>query len=54
MKGIYGNKIILLFMVYQSCGHDRQREYGLNVNAMYVVHGGSQHIMYNFKMTKHA
>ena len=52
MKVICGNNFILQFMVDYSCGHDRQREDVLNVNAMNVRHGGRQHIMHYSKMTK--
>ena len=52
MKGIYGNKFILKFMVDHSCVHDRQHEDGLNTIAMNVGHGRRQRIMHDSIMTK--
>ena len=52
MKVIYGNNFVQQFMVDNSCGHDWQREDGLNVNAMNVGHAGIQRIMHYSKITK--
>ena len=52
IKVIYGNKCIIQFMVDHSYGHNRKREHGLNINAIYFGHNGRQCIMHDSKMTE--
>ena len=52
MKGIYGNDFILKFMVDHSCGHDWQREDGLNINLINSGPVRRQRIILDSKMIK--
>jgi hypothetical protein len=45
MKCLYAEEFDVMFLVDHSCGHDRQREDGLNVNRMNVEYGGTQACM---------
>ena len=51
IKGIYDDRFSIHFMVDHSCGHDRQRGDGLNVNAMNIGFGGRQRIMHESKLS---
>jgi hypothetical protein len=52
VKGIYGERFAIQIMVDHSCGHDRQREDGLNVHNMNVSYGGTQKVMHESKLSK--
>ena len=52
MRGSYCDTFEIHFMVEHSCGHDRQRLDGLNVNEVNVGYGGSQRIMHDSKLLK--
>ena len=42
-----------LFLFDHSCGHDKQREDGLNVNVMSKLYGGKQRILRTSKIKTH-
>ena len=46
-------QIEFLFLFDHSCGHDKQREDGLNVNSMSESYGGKQRKMRNTKILTH-
>ena len=52
IKGIYGDEYIIHIMVDHSCGHDRQREDGLNEKDMNVNWGGNKRVMHETKISK--
>jgi hypothetical protein len=41
-----------LFLFDRSCGHDKQREDGLNIQKMSKLYGGKQSIMRDTVLTK--
>ena len=52
LRAIYQDRFEIQIMVDHSCGHDRQRDVGLNVHNMNVGYGGNQTFMHESKLSK--